>query len=84
MKNTNKQLTRIINGMQIHAADMNNTIIRFGDTVRIPEPTPNDLWQHEFVATVIDYSENGDITVEDQDGDCYQMVPHIVEIVENN
>ena len=84
MKNSNKQLTRIINGMQIHAADMNNTIIKMGNTVRIPEPTPNDLWQHEFVATVIDYLDNGEIIVEDQDSDCYQMVPHIVEIVENN
>ena len=83
MKNTNKQLSRMIRGMQILPADMNNSIIKFGNTVRIPEPTPNDLWQHEFVATVINYSENGDITVEDQDGDCYQMAPHIVDLVNN-
>jgi hypothetical protein len=80
----NKKLSITIDGVEKFPLDKNNVTLQYGDTVHIPDPSPKDIWRHEFVATVIDYLENGDIIVEDQDSDCFQMAANIVEKVSNN
>jgi hypothetical protein len=84
MKNTTKEFSFTVCGVKQTPSDSNLTPIAYGSTVHVPEPTPNDIWNLEFVGTVEDYFENGDILVSDGDGDVFQMSPHITTIVNNN
>lgn len=59
--------------------DMNNVQIYYGDTIRVPDPKLNDLWDHEFVGTAVNSKQNGDITVQDEDGNCFDIESNIVE-----
>lgn len=79
----NKKLSITIDGVEKFPLDKNNVTLQYGDTVHVPEPYPDDVWSFEFVATVINYLDNGDILVEDQDNDCFQMAANIVEKVVN-
>jgi hypothetical protein len=65
-------------------ADKNGKPVEIGDEVQMPFPSEygTDLWSHEFVGTIIDIDEElENITVIDQEDDCWDIDPIRVEIV---
>jgi len=55
--------------------------IQVGNSVVMPEPILDDAWSHGgFLATVIDVLDNGNLLVEDQDSDIWEIQPDRVEI----
>ena len=52
-----------------------------GESV-VATPKANDIFSHEFQGTVKGFRDNGRlITVEDQDGDCFDCEPSQVELL---
>ena len=52
-------------------------LIVMGDSVIVPEPLEDDIWNNEFVGTTVAKRPDEDgvwlITVEDQRGDCFDV-----------
>ena len=46
--------------------------LQVGDFVLVPEPDNTDIHNHEFTGEVIAIT-NGIVTVEDEDGDCFDI-----------
>jgi hypothetical protein len=60
--------------------DKNGIELDYGYTVSVPEPKPNDMWQHAFSGSVHEFrpstGTNPDlVTVIDGDGDCWDIEP---------
>jgi hypothetical protein len=56
--------------------------IKVNDSVIVPEPNANDAWScGNFHATVIDILDNGNVLVEDQDSDSWEIEPERLELV---
>jgi hypothetical protein len=54
-------------------------------TVIVPEPNLEDNWSYgNFTATVIDILDNGNVLVEDQDSDIWEIEPERLEMSDNN
>jgi hypothetical protein len=50
------------------------TEFKIGDTVEIPEPNDTDFWNYGgFLADVRDIRDNGNLIVEDQDSDFWEI-----------
>ncbi len=49
-----------------------------GDSVIVKSPKPNELWSNSFVGSIIaiDSAEEELYTIEDEDGDCFDMERH--------
>jgi len=47
-------------------------MLKRGDFVLVGEPMADDLHEHQFTGTVVEVS-GGVVTVEDQDGDCFDV-----------
>ncbi len=60
--------------------DKNNFLINIGDPVLVPQPNDSDLHNHEFLGTVISIDKY--VTVEDSEGDCFDIEPERLEVVE--
>jgi hypothetical protein len=56
---------------------MTGVDIEVGMGVIVNEPGPNDLWNHEFIGSIKAIrEEDGEetiFTIEDADGDCFDM-----------
>lgn len=61
--------------------DMRGRILTAGATVNVPEPGPDDMWQHGFTGTVAYVRENGLVRVDDMDGDGWDIEPERLEAV---
>jgi len=52
-------------------------LIVMGDSVIVPEPLEDDIWNNEFVGTTVEKRPDEDgvwlITVEDQEGNCFDV-----------
>lgn len=48
--------------------------VEIGDSVKIPDPTPKDSWNHSFQGNVIGFRHNL-VEVEDGDGDVFGIEP---------
>lgn len=48
--------------------------VEIGDSVEMPDPTPNDSWNHSFQGNVIGFRHNL-VEVEDGDGDVFGIEP---------
>ena len=60
--------------------DAKGNTLKIGDSVLVPSPTSqDDLHSHEFIGTVINFRPFL-ITVEDQDGDCFDVEPNRLTI----
>jgi hypothetical protein len=89
MKNNNKSFFKIVDGKSVpfNPLDVNGKSITYGAVITMPEPNgTDDCWSHGgFIATVWDSKDNGKlITVEDSDGDFFDVEPNRVELVEDN
>lgn len=62
--------------------DKNGNHLEILDTVAIPEPSADDIWNNEFVATIVDVDSQGNLIVEDQDSDFWTVEPHRVELID--
>ena len=60
--------------------DKNGVEIDIGDEVEVPEPNSTDMYNNEFVGRVSDF-RNDMVTVEDQDGDCWDIEPERLEVI---
>lgn len=58
-----------------------------GDSVIVNEPEPNDLWSHGFIGSIkaINAEDEDEViyTIEDQDGDCFDMGADSFELQED-
>ena len=89
MKNNNKKFFKVVNGKSVgfYPVDFHGNTITYGASVTMPEPNgTDDAWFFGgFVATVWDTKDDGKlITVEDSDGDFFDVEPNRVELVEDN
>ena len=53
--------------------------IEVGTEIIMPDPEPNDIWQHSFTASVTDIISDKNIIVEDQDADMFEIDPNRIE-----
>ena len=62
--------------------DLNGDEILIGHQVNVPDPIlmVGDLYNNEFTGTVVDFRDDF-IVVEDMDGDCFDIEPERVTIV---
>lgn len=58
--------------------------IRYGDDVVVPDPYDYDAWGHSFSGSVIGFRECGIASVEDQDGNVYDVEVSRLEKEEAN
>lgn len=62
---------------------MSSSQISVGDRVVVPEPDDDDAWQFgDFVGRVVAVREDGNLLVEDQDSDVWEIEPSRLEIAE--
>lgn len=67
----------------MEARDKNYNLIDLGMYVEVPDPDVNeDIWNHSFVGSVLSIDENGYVTVEDGDGDCFMVECERLEITD--
>jgi len=60
--------------------DKSGIEIHMKDFVEVPDPTPDDLWEHSFVGIVISTTRgDGVITVRDTADDCWDVDANRVE-----
>jgi hypothetical protein len=64
------------------AFDINGNEIYVQDLVNVPEPNDSDIHNHEFTGTAIDHLDNGNIIVEDQESNFYEIEASRLEISE--
>jgi hypothetical protein len=55
--------------------DSTGRTLQIGDSVEVPNPQKNDMWNHEFVG-VVDSFRDGDVVVCDGDNDCFAIEPN--------
>ena len=60
--------------------DKNGVTIEKMDTVNVPEPDSTDIHIHEFTGMVVG-ERNGNIIVEDGDGDCFEIEPERLDVI---
>jgi hypothetical protein len=57
-----------------------------GTIVIVPSPNPNDSWNHSFEGTIKQIKNDTDetpyVTIEDQDGDCWDVNFDRLEILQ--
>ena len=63
--------------------DKNGKLIDNGSTVEAPDPDETDIHQHSFVGTVVGVRGINLLTVEDGDGNCFDIEANRLEIVED-
>lgn len=61
--------------------DKHGVFITVGDNVQAPEPDEYDNFNFEFVGYVADIMDNGNIIVEDQDSDFFEIEHNRLEII---
>ena len=59
--------------------DLFGDLIETGDLVDMPDPNESDLYNHSFEGIVIGFHDTY-VTVEDQDGDCFDIEPERVTL----
>ena len=63
--------------------DKHGKELKIGAQVVVPDPEPDDIWSHSFVATVVDPIERfGTVIVEDQDSDMFEVAADRLELSE--
>lgn len=62
--------------------DSTGKILKAGDTVLVPNPKKNDMWNHGFVGQVDGFRYN-DVVVVDGEGDCFQIESNRLEYQED-
>ena len=50
-----------------------NRKVRVGDNVVVPDSKNDDIWNHSFQGTIIDILDNGNVIIEDNDNDCFEV-----------
>jgi hypothetical protein len=88
MNKNDKSFFKIVDGKSVpfNPSDVNGEKIEFFSTVIMPDPNgTDDHWKYGgFSATVIDTKNDGElITVEDSDGDFFDVEPNRVEVVKD-
>ena len=63
--------------------DINNTVIKIGQTVLVPDPNNDDIHNHSFVGTVEQFRGEY-VTVIDGEGDCFDIEPERLEIQDDD
>lgn len=64
--------------------DINGRKLKVGQTVEVPEPMNDDMYNFEFRGYVADvFEETGTVIVEDQDSDFFEIKGNRLEIVED-
>jgi hypothetical protein len=66
----------------VEMKDKNGKEIKSGDSVEMPEPNETDMYIHSFVGFVKGFKDEF-VTVEDSEGDCFDIEPERLEIVED-
>ena len=61
--------------------DKNGILINFNDDVEMPHPNETDIHHHEFVGNVANILDDGNIIVEDGDGDFFEIEAIRVSVV---
>lgn len=56
-----------------------NEIVK-GDNVVVPDPNDTDIHQHSFVGYVLSISDAGICTIEDSEGDCFDIEDNRLEV----
>ena len=64
--------------------DKNGKILLDGDSVLVPEPSGNDMHNHEFVGTIDGFTKDGYAQVIDGDGDYFCFEPERLEFFDEN
>ena len=60
--------------------DKNGIILKVGQEVIVPEPNTTDIHICEFVGTIADILDNGNVIVEDKDSDFFEIEPERLEV----
>lgn len=60
--------------------DRKGIFIQYFDTVEVPEPNDTDVHNHSFDGTVTG-ERNGNIIVEDGEGNSFEIEPERLEVV---
>jgi hypothetical protein len=55
-----------------------------GDCVLVPEPSGNDMHNHEFMGTIHGFTKDGYAMVIDGDGDYFGIEPERLEFFDEN
>lgn len=63
------------------AFDKNGKEITNISEVLVPEPNDSDIHNHSFVGSVADILDNGNIIVEDQDSDFFEIEANRLEVL---
>jgi hypothetical protein len=64
----------------IMEAELSKVGHKVGDTVRVADAKrKNSIWQFAFNGTVTDIRDNGNLIIEDQDSDFYEVEPDELE-----
>ena len=87
--NNNKKFFKVVDGKSVgfYPFDKHGNTITYGASVIMPEPNgTDDGWSHGgFSATVWDAKDDGKlITVEDADGDFFDVEPERVELEDDD
>lgn len=53
--------------------DKNGKQIEYLGSVIVPDPNESDVHYHSFVGIVVDLLDNGNVIVEDQDSDFFEI-----------
>lgn len=71
-----KKLTKVF--------DKNGNQIKETSLVQVPEPNETDIHRNEFTGTVADIMDNGNVIVEDNESDFFEIEANRLEIIETN
>ena len=72
-------IMKMAEGGYVGLLDKNGTEIKIGSTVNVPEPNDTDVHLYEFTGTVTGF-RSGNVTVEDGDGDFFEIEPERLEV----
>ena len=55
--------------------ELESVSVSVGDSVIVKTPKPNEEWEHSFIGSIIaiDSADDAVYTIEDEDGDCWDM-----------
>lgn len=63
--------------------DKNGKAITETSTVLVPDPNETDIHSNEFVGSVADILDNGNVIVEDGDSDFFEIESQRLEVIED-
>lgn len=59
--------------MLLQEIELSSKQLPVGTDVIVPDATITDMWDHEFEGRIIAYKEQNIVTVEDGEGDCFDV-----------